>query len=463
MSKAESHPLIEPFLDALWLERGLSDNTVSSYRTDLEKFALWLDEQGGSLLLAGLDDIQHYLAWRVDHQFAASSTARFLSALRRFYQYLNREKLRSDDPTVLLEGPKLPKKLPSDLSEAEVEALLQAPLVDDPLELRDKAMLELLYATGLRVSELVGLTAEHVSLRQGLVRVVGKGNKERLVPMGEEAVHWLERYYREGRTLLLGGTSSDVVFPSKRARMMTRQTFWHRIKLYALRAGIRGNSPPHPASRLRHPLAQSRRRSASGADAAGPRGSLHHPDLYPRGQRAAQGTARPAPPQSLIASSALQQKTARRRFFQHTTGRKRLFPLLGFQQVADLGQQLLILGGAGRGSGFLFLLLLQGVDGLEPHEDGEGNDQEVDTGLDELAVGDDHGRGIPFGGLQGHGEIAEIHAPQDQPDGGHDHVSHEGGDNLAKGGTYDDTDRHVDHIAPGCKGLELLNQTHFSP
>lgn len=127
MSKAESHPLIEPFLDALWLERGLSDNTVSSYRTDLEKFALWLDEQGGSLLLAGLDDIQHYLAWRVDHQFAASSTARFLSALRRFYQYLNREKLRSDDPTVLLEGPKLPKKLPSDLSEAEVEALLQAP------------------------------------------------------------------------------------------------------------------------------------------------------------------------------------------------------------------------------------------------------------------------------------------------------------------------------------------------
>ena len=178
MSKPDSHPLIEPFLDALWLERGLSDNTVSSYRSDLEKFSLWLDEQGSSLLLAGMDEIQHYLAWRVDHLFAASSTARFLSALRRFYQYLNREKLRSDDPTVLLEGPKLPKKLPSDLSEGEVNALLAAPLIDDPLELRDKAMLELLYATGLRVSELVGLTAEHVSLRQGLVRVVGKGNKE---------------------------------------------------------------------------------------------------------------------------------------------------------------------------------------------------------------------------------------------------------------------------------------------
>ncbi len=247
-----NHPLIEPFLDALWLERGLSDNTVSSYRTDLEKFALWLDGQGGSLLLAGMDDIQHYLAWRVDKQFAASSTARFLSALRRFYQYLNREKLRGDDPTVLLEGPKLPKKLPSDLSEAEVDALLTAPLVDDPLELRDKAMLELLYATGLRVSELVGLTAEHVSLRQGLVRVVGKGNKERLVPMGEEAVHWLERYYREARTLLLGGTSSDVVFPSKQTRMMTRQTFWHRIKLYAQRAGIRGELSPHT---LRHAFA----------------------------------------------------------------------------------------------------------------------------------------------------------------------------------------------------------------
>ena len=185
MSKPDPHPLIEPFLDALWLERGLSDNTVSSYRSDLEKFSLWLDEQGSSLLLAGMDEIQHYLAWRADHQFAASSPARFLSALRRFYQYLNREKLRSDDPTVLLEGPKLPKKLPSDLSETEVEALLSAPLVDDPLELRDKAMLELLYATGLRVSELVGLTAEHVSLRQGLVRVVGKGNKERIVPVDD--------------------------------------------------------------------------------------------------------------------------------------------------------------------------------------------------------------------------------------------------------------------------------------
>ncbi|MCS3457934.1 site-specific tyrosine recombinase XerD [Aeromonas rivuli] len=246
------HPLIEQFLDALWLERGLSDNTVASYRVDLSKFAHWLDAQGSALLLAGMAEIQHYLAWRVDQGFAPSSTARFLSALRRFYQYLNREKLRSDDPTVLLEGPKLPKKLPSDLSEGQVGTLLDEPDVEDPLELRDKAMLELLYATGLRVSELVGLTAEHLSLRQGLVRVVGKGNKERLVPMGEEAVHWLERYYRASRPLLLGGVSSDVVFPSKRAQMMTRQTFWHRIKLYALRAGIAGELSPHT---LRHAFA----------------------------------------------------------------------------------------------------------------------------------------------------------------------------------------------------------------
>lgn len=247
-----SQPLIQQFLDALWLERGLSDNTIASYRTDLEKFSAWLDGQGSSVLLADLDTLQHYLAWRIDQGFAATSTARFLSALRRFYQYLNREKLRADDPTVLLEGPKLPKPLPGDLSEAEVSALLAAPGHDDPVELRDKAMLELLYATGLRVSELVGLCAEHVSLRQGLVRVVGKGSKERLVPMGEEAMHWLTRYYREARPLLIPEGSCDVVFPSKRGRMMTRQTFWHRIKLYAIRAGIAGELSPHT---LRHAFA----------------------------------------------------------------------------------------------------------------------------------------------------------------------------------------------------------------
>ncbi len=244
--------LIDRFVDSLWLERGLSANTLAAYRTDLGKLAAWLDQQGSSLLTLQALDLQAYLAWRVDHGFKATSTARLLSALRRFYQYLIREQLRTDDPTALLAGPKLPQRLPKDLNEQQVDALLMAPAVDQPLELRDKAMLELLYATGLRVSELVGLTIENISLRQGVVRVVGKGNKERLVPMGEEALYWLQRYLQSARTALLGGVSCDVLFPSSRAQQMTRQTFWHRIKLYAERAGIRVNLSPHT---LRHAFA----------------------------------------------------------------------------------------------------------------------------------------------------------------------------------------------------------------
>ena len=244
--------LIDRFVDSLWLERGLSANTLAAYRTDLGKLAAWLDQQGSSLLTLQALDLQAYLAWRVDHGFKATSTARLLSALRRFYQYLIREQLRTDDPTALLAGPKLPQRLPKDLNEQQVDALLMAPAVDQPLELRDKAMLELLYATGLRVSELVGLTIENISLRQGVVRVVGKGNKERLVPMGEEALYWLQQYLRAARTELLGGVSCDVLFPSSRAQQMTRQTFWHRIKLYAERAGIRVNLSPHT---LRHAFA----------------------------------------------------------------------------------------------------------------------------------------------------------------------------------------------------------------
>lgn len=244
--------LIDRFVDSLWLERGLSANTLAAYRTDLGKLAAWLDQQGSSLLTLQALDLQAYLAWRVDHGFKATSTARLLSALRRFYQYLIREQLRTDDPTALLAGPKLPQRLPKDLNEQQVDALLMAPAVDQPLELRDKAMLELLYATGLRVSELVGLTIENISLRQGVVRVVGKGNKERLVPMGEEALYWLQRYLQSARTALLGGVSCDVLFPSSRSQQMTRQTFWHRIKLYAERAGIRVNLSPHT---LRHAFA----------------------------------------------------------------------------------------------------------------------------------------------------------------------------------------------------------------
>lgn len=189
---------IEQFLDALWLERNLAENTLSAYRRDLTMLVEWLHHRGASLATAQSDDLQALLAERMDGGYKATSSARLLSATRRFFQHLYREKYREDDPSASLASPKLPQRLPKDLSEAQVERLLQAPLIDQPLELRDKAMLEVLYATGLRVSELVGLTMSDVSLRQGVVRVIGKGNKERLVPLGEEAVYWLETYWSMG-------------------------------------------------------------------------------------------------------------------------------------------------------------------------------------------------------------------------------------------------------------------------
>ncbi|NUU67248.1 site-specific tyrosine recombinase XerD [Enterobacteriaceae bacterium BIT-l23] len=244
---------IEQFLDALWLERSLAENTLSAYRRDLKTVVCWLHHQGSDLLRAGAPELQALLAERVEGGYKATSSARLLSALRRLFQYLYREKMRPDDPSALLSSPKLPQRLPKDLSEAQVERLLQAPLVEQPLELRDKAMLELLYATGLRVSELVGLQLSDVSLRQGVVRVIGKGNKERLVPLGEESVWWLENYLTHGRPWLLNGQTSDVLFPSQRGRQMTRQTFWHRIKHYAALAGIDGDKlSPHV---LRHAFA----------------------------------------------------------------------------------------------------------------------------------------------------------------------------------------------------------------
>lgn len=245
---------IEQFLDALWLERNLSENTLSAYRRDLTMLVQWLHHQQRDLLSASREDLQDLLAERVEGGYKATSSARLLSAVRRLYQHLYREKLRPDDPSAQLASPKLPQRLPKDLSEAQVERLLQAPALEgNPIELRDKAMLEVLYATGLRVSELVGLVMSDISLRQGVVRVVGKGNKERLVPLGEEAVHWLEHYLEYGRPWLLNGQSSDVLFPSNRAQQMTRQTFWHRIKHYATLAGIDSDKlSPHV---LRHAFA----------------------------------------------------------------------------------------------------------------------------------------------------------------------------------------------------------------
>ncbi len=249
----QDQALIEQFLDAIWLERNLAENTLASYRLDLQALAQWLAHHGSSLEQAGTEELLGFLAERVDGGYKASSSARLLSAMRRLYQYFYREKMRADDPSALLSSPKLPRRLPKDLSEAQVESLLQAPDTETPLELRDKAMMEVLYATGLRVSELVGLTQGDVSLRQGVVRVIGKGNKERLVPLGEEAVYWLENYLEYGRPWLVNGQTVDVLFPSSRAQKMTRQTFWHRIKHYAVLAGIDGDRlSPHV---LRHAFA----------------------------------------------------------------------------------------------------------------------------------------------------------------------------------------------------------------
>ncbi len=249
---AIDHPLIDRFLDALWLEKGLSDNTRDSYRSDLALFNGWLQERNVDLISAGREVILDHLAWRVENTYKPRSTARFLSGVRGFYRYLLREKLIFVDPTLQIDMPQLGKPLPKSLSEADVEALLAAPDLSEPIGERDRAMLEVLYACGLRVTELISLTLEQVNLRQGVLRVMGKGSKERLVPMGEESIVWVERYLRGARDELLGGKPSDVLFPSTRGDQMTRQTFWHRIKHQATVAGISKSLSPHT---LRHAFA----------------------------------------------------------------------------------------------------------------------------------------------------------------------------------------------------------------
>jgi len=249
---AIDHPLIDQFLDALWLEKGLSQNSRDSYRSDLSLFNGWLQARHIELPAAGRELLLDHLAWRVEHGYKPRSTARFLSGARGFYRYLLREKLIAVDPTLQVEMPQLGKPLPKSLSEADVEALLHAPDLSEALGQRDRAMLEVLYACGLRVTELISLTLDQVNLRQGVLRVMGKGSKERLVPMGEEAVVWVERYLRDGRGELLAGRPSDVLFPSNRGEQMTRQTFWHRIKHHATVAGIGKSLSPHT---LRHAFA----------------------------------------------------------------------------------------------------------------------------------------------------------------------------------------------------------------
>jgi integrase/recombinase XerD len=244
--------LIERFLDALWLERGLSENTLTAYRSDLQGLADWLANVRVELLSAQRHDLLRYLQQRAEQGASPRSSARLLSSIRRFYRYLLRERQINEDPSARIDAPKLGRSLPKSLTEEEVERLLAAPDTGKSMGLRDRAMLEVLYASGLRVSELVSLTLPQVNLQQGLVKVIGKGNKERLVPLGEEALNWLERYLREARGLLLGTTQSDVLFPGKRKTAMTRQAFWQLIKRYALQAEISKHLSPHT---LRHAFA----------------------------------------------------------------------------------------------------------------------------------------------------------------------------------------------------------------
>jgi integrase/recombinase XerD len=247
------HPDIERFVDAMWMEKGLSNNTLSAYRRDLRQFDEWLvTSKGYTITEATRSCLQGYLGTRLEQGQSPRSSARFLSCVRGFYHYLLREGRLTIDPTLDIDSPRLGRPLPKALTEMEVERLLQAPDLSQALELRDRTMLELLYACGLRVTELTSLQLVQLSMNQGVVRVFGKGSKERLVPVGEEALRWLQRYLAGPRGELLKGMPSDVLFPSRRGTQMTRQTFWYRIKIYAQRAGIRKHLSPHT---LRHAFA----------------------------------------------------------------------------------------------------------------------------------------------------------------------------------------------------------------
>jgi len=244
---------IERFADALWLERGLSANTLQAYQTDLRHAARWLHAQRGShLLAAARADLLVYLGELAMAGMSARTSARRLSTLRQFYRLALREGWVEADPTAQIDAPRLGRPLPKSLSEAEVEALLAAPDTGSAEGLRDRAMLELLYATGLRVSELVGLGLEQISLNQGVVRVTGKGGKERLVPLGDEAAAWITRYLQSARPELLERAASEALFVTRRGGAMTRQAFWYRIRKHAVTAGIHKHLSPHT---LRHAFA----------------------------------------------------------------------------------------------------------------------------------------------------------------------------------------------------------------
>lgn len=247
-----SDDMIHLFSQYIWLEHGLSDNTRQAYTSDLKLFEQWLQRRPVSLLAVKRSDIEAYLQHCYQQGKQARSTARILSTLRRFYQWLLLEHKINEDPTLNIDSPKLGRALPKSLSEIDVEKLLDAPDLSTARGIRDRTMLELLYAAGLRVSELITLRMDQVNLNQGVVRVTGKGSKTRLVPIGEAAVEWLQRYIDDARIDLSKGNPSDVLFLSQQAQQMTRQTFWHRIKGYATQVGIHSSLSPHT---LRHAFA----------------------------------------------------------------------------------------------------------------------------------------------------------------------------------------------------------------
>ena len=245
--------MIEQFLDHLWMEKGLSENTLSAYRNDLANYAAWCASNTVALLTASTKDIQDYLHECHLRQYKSRTSARVLSSLRRYYSYLLRESRIKADPTILVQPPKPERKLPSDLNEQDVEALLAAPDISTAVGLRDRAMLEVIYATGLRVSELVSLELSNLSMQQGVVRIIGKGNKERLTPVGEIALDWLQQYLHTARAELLHQRGhTNAVFVTRRGGPMTRQAFWYMIKRYARAAGIEQTVSPHT---LRHAFA----------------------------------------------------------------------------------------------------------------------------------------------------------------------------------------------------------------
>jgi integrase/recombinase XerD len=245
-------PLIARFLDAVWMERGLSSNTLAAYRADLVALHRWLSERPLTLAQTGRAELMDFIAARVKGGSRPRSTARQLSSFRRFFRYLVREGIVREDPTAQIAMPKIGRSLPRSLSEAEVESLLGAPAVADALGYRDRTMLEVLYATGLRVSELVSLKIGQINMNQGVVRVLGKGNRERLIPLGEEAVRWIKAFIAGSRNDILLDRSTDFLFPTRRGDRMTRQAFWHIIKRYARKAGVDRDLSPHT---LRHAFA----------------------------------------------------------------------------------------------------------------------------------------------------------------------------------------------------------------